>query len=120
MTRGGALITARTRWSCPTTAVASWTPPWRPRWALREVTAAIDSPVLVDGGIRRGVDVLRALALGADAVLIGRLYLWGLAVAGSDGVRDVLGQLRRELHEVMTLSGCPTLQDITTDLLTPA
>ncbi len=75
--------------------------------ALREVAAAIASPVLVDGGIRRGVDVLRALALGADAVLIGRPYLWGLAVAGSHGVRDVLAQLRRELHEAMTLSGCP-------------
>lgn len=88
--------------------------------ALQEVSAAIDDPVLVDGGIRRGVDVLRARALGADAVLIGRPYLWGLAVAGADGVRDVLEQLRRELHEAMTLSGCPTLEDITADLLAPA
>ncbi len=87
--------------------------------ALQEVAAAIEAPVLVDGGIRRGVDVLRALALGAEAVLIGRPYLWGLAVAGSEGVRDVLGRLRRELHEAMTLSGCPTLDDITADLVAP-
>lgn len=85
--------------------------------ALQEVAAAINAPVLVDGGIRSGVDVLRALALGADAVLVGRPYLWGLAVAGADGVRDVLGRLRSDLHEAMTLTGCPTLESITADLL---
>ena len=88
--------------------------------ALREVAAAIDAPVLVDGGIRRGVDVVRALAMGADAVLIGRPYLWGLAAAGPQGVRNVLGHLRAELHEAMTLTGCRTLADITADLLGPA
>jgi 4-hydroxymandelate oxidase len=88
--------------------------------ALQEVAVAINAPVLVDGGIRSGVDVLRALALGADAVLIGRPYLWGMALAGSHGVRDVLARLRSELQEAMTLTGCPTLESITADMLAPA
>ena len=50
--------------------------------------------VYVDGGIRRGTDILKALALGARAVLVGRPVLWGLAVRGADGVRDVLDHLR--------------------------
>ncbi len=89
-------------------------------YALREVAAAIDAPVLVDGGIRSGLDVLRALALGADAVLIGRPYLWGLATAGQNGVCNVLTRLRTDLHEVMTLTGCPTIHDITDDLIASA
>ncbi|AUG76122.1 Hydroxymandelate oxidase [Kitasatospora sp. MMS16-BH015] len=63
-------------------------------------------PVLVDGGIRSGVDVLRALALGASAVLIGRPALWGLAVGGAAGVRRVLALLARELEDGLALSGC--------------
>jgi 4-hydroxymandelate oxidase len=62
-------------------------------------------PVLLDGGIRRGTDVLKALSLGADAVLIGRPYLWGLAVAGSAGVTAVLEILRKELSIAMALCG---------------
>lgn len=62
-------------------------------------------PVLLDGGIRRGTDVLKALALGADAVLIGRPYLWGLAVAGSAGVVSVVEILRKELSIAMALCG---------------
>jgi 4-hydroxymandelate oxidase len=62
-------------------------------------------PVLLDGGIRRGTDVLKALALGADAVLIGRPYLWGLAVAGSAGVVSVIEILRKELSIAMALCG---------------
>lgn len=68
--------------------------------------------VLMDGGIRRGADVLKALALGARAVLIGRPYLWGLAAAGEQGVRDVLGILRAELELAMALAGRPTAADI--------
>jgi 4-hydroxymandelate oxidase len=69
-------------------------------------------PVLMDGGIRRGTDVLKALALGASAVLIGRPYLWGLAADGETGVRRVLDLLRAELELAMGLAGCPSLAAI--------
>ena len=74
-------------------------------------------PVLVDGGLRRGTDVLKALALGADAVLIGRPVLWGLANAGAAGVAHVLRLLRDELEIAMALTGCVTLADATAALL---
>lgn len=74
-------------------------------------------PVLVDGGIRRGVDVLRALALGASAVLVGRPVLWGLAAGGEAGVRRMLEILRRELDLAMALAGCPTIESISRDLV---
>jgi 4-hydroxymandelate oxidase len=69
-------------------------------------------PVLVDGGIRRGTDVLKALALGASAVLIGRPYLYGLAVDGAPGVTRVVNILRREFEMAMALSGRPSLAAI--------
>ena len=69
-------------------------------------------PVLVDGGIRRGTDVVKALALGATAVLVGRPYVYGLAVAGADGVRAVIEILRRELELAMALLGRATLREI--------
>jgi len=69
-------------------------------------------PVLVDGGIRRGAHVLTALGLGAQAVLIGRPVLWGLATGGEQGVRDVLALLRAELELAMALSGKPTIASI--------
>jgi len=68
--------------------------------------------VLVDGGVRRGTDILKALALGARAVLIGRPYIWGLAVAGEEGVKRVLSILRFELELAMALAGCPAVADI--------
>jgi len=70
---------------------------------VREVNGRI--PVLFDSGIRRGADVFKALALGARAVLLGRLYMWGLAVAGEAGVRDVLLNLAADLDLTMALSG---------------
>jgi 4-hydroxymandelate oxidase len=87
--------------------------------ALPEVAEAVAGrvPVVVDGGIRRGTDVLKALALGADLVAIGRPYLWGLAAAGDDGVRRVITLLNEELSLAMALAGCPTLADIDPDLL---
>jgi 4-hydroxymandelate oxidase len=78
-----------------------------------------DVEVLMDGGVRRGTDVLKALALGARAVLVGRPVLWGLAHSGEAGVRFVLETLRRELDLAMALSGSPTLDAITPDLLSP-
>jgi len=71
-----------------------------------------DLPLLVDGGIRRGSDVFKALALGARAVLIGRPVLYGLAHAGAQGVAHVLRLLRDELEMTQTLCGCRTLEDI--------
>jgi 4-hydroxymandelate oxidase len=69
-------------------------------------------PVLVDGGIRRGTDVLKALAFGAAAVQIGRPYLWGLGAAGADGVARVVAILRKEFELAMMLAGRPTLASI--------
>ena len=69
-------------------------------------------PVLLDGGVRRGTDVIKALALGARAVLIGRPYLYGLSVGGAAGVAQVLGILRGEFEMAMKLSGCRTLGEI--------
>jgi 4-hydroxymandelate oxidase len=74
-------------------------------------------PILVDGGIRRGTDVFKAIALGADAVLIGRPYVFGLANAGAMGVSHVLRLLRDELEIAMALCGCATLADINADAL---
>lgn len=92
--------------------------------SLPAVAEAIDgrAAVLVDGGIRRGVDVLRAIALGADAVMIGRPVLWALAVGGEAGVRRMLALLHREIDLAMALAGCPDIASITRDLLmrTPA
>lgn len=76
--------------------------------------------ILVDGGIRRGVDVLRALALGAHAVLIGRPVLWGLTVGGESGVRRTLELLRHEFSVAMALAGCASVADITADLVSRA
>jgi len=87
--------------------------------ALPRVVAALDGriPVLVDGAIRRGGDVVKALALGARAVLVGRPVLWGLAVDGADGVRRMLQRLRYELEMTMALCGTPRLADIDAGLL---
>ena len=89
---------------------------------LPEVVEAVGGrvPVLVDGGIRRGTDVVKALALGADAVLVGRPLIWGLAVDGQAGVTDVLGILRLELENAMALCGCRTIAEITSSLVRPA
>ncbi|WP_077037723.1 alpha-hydroxy acid oxidase [Pelomonas sp. KK5] len=74
-------------------------------------------PLLVDGGIRRGTDVLKAIALGADAVLLGRPYVHALAAAGALGVAHALRLLRDELEIAMALSGCRTLADAGPPLL---
>ena len=75
--------------------------------------------IYVDGGIRRGSDVLKAIALGARAMLVGRPILWGLAVNGEQGARHVLEILKRELDEAMLLCGCTRLKDIGRWVLEP-
>jgi 4-hydroxymandelate oxidase len=90
---------------------------WPAVKALRGIRAEVGPtvPVLVDGGIRRGTDVFKAIAMGASAVLIGRPYIYALATAGALGVAHLLRSLREELEIGMALSGCRTLSDITAD-----
>ncbi len=76
--------------------------------------------VLVDGGIRRGWDVAKALALGADAVLVGRQILWGLVEGGEAGAEAVLRQLLAEFDNALALSGCPRAQDLDGSFVQPA
>lgn len=78
-----------------------------------------DVPLLVDGGIRRGTDVLKAMALGANAVLLGRPYVHALAASGALGVAHALRLLRDELEIAMALSGCKTLADAGPALIWP-
>ena len=87
--------------------------------ALPEVVAAVNGkiPVLMDGGIRRGTDILKALALGAKAILIGRPYVWGLAAFGQVGVQRVVELLRAELVLSMGLAGKPNLASIDRSLV---
>jgi 4-hydroxymandelate oxidase len=82
--------------------------------ALPEVVDAVAGrvPVLVDGGVRRGTDVLVGLSLGASAVLVGRPAAWGLAVGGAEGVAAVLAILREGFVNAMALSGCRRVEDI--------
>jgi isopentenyl diphosphate isomerase/L-lactate dehydrogenase-like FMN-dependent dehydrogenase len=82
--------------------------------ALEEVVEAVDgrAEVLLDGGVRRGTDALKALALGARAVLIGRAMVWGLAAAGEDGVTDVLRLLQKEVELGLALLGCASPADV--------
>jgi isopentenyl diphosphate isomerase/L-lactate dehydrogenase-like FMN-dependent dehydrogenase len=77
-------------------------------------------PVLMDGGVRRGTDVLKAIALGATMVFVGKAAAWGLAVDGEDGVARVLEILREELENAMILSGCHSVSEITPELVTRA
>ena len=88
--------------------------------ALPEVVQAVrgEVPVLLDGGVRRGTDVLKALCLGASGVLIGRPYLYALAVGGADGIRGMLEMLREEITLSMSLLGARRLTDLNQDLLT--
>src|SRR2546423_1036580 len=88
--------------------------------ALPEVVQAVgrEVPVLMDGGVRRGTDVLKALCLGAQGVLIGRPFLYALAVGGADGVSQMLAMLRQEIELSMSLLGVRRLHELTEDFLT--
>ncbi len=90
--------------------------------ALPEVAAKVAGriPILMDGGIRRGTDVLKALALGAQAVLIGRPYLFGLSAGGAEGVTRVVNILRREFEMAMALTGRTSVAEIDASVLWPS
>jgi isopentenyl diphosphate isomerase/L-lactate dehydrogenase-like FMN-dependent dehydrogenase len=87
--------------------------------ALPGVVDAVgsDLPILFDSGIRRGADIFRALALGAKAVLVGRPYMWGLALNGADGIREVMQRILADFDITMTLCGCRTLNDVNREML---
>ncbi|MGC1450358.1 MAG: lactate 2-monooxygenase [Candidatus Sulfotelmatobacter sp.] len=90
--------------------------------ALPAIAGAIGNriPVLFDSGIRYGADAIKALALGARAVLLGRLYVWGLAIAGEQGVRDVVQNFLADLDLTMGLSGFRSVKELDKSILTPA
>jgi L-lactate dehydrogenase (cytochrome) len=87
--------------------------------ALPKVVDAVQGgvPVFMDGGIRSGLDVLKALALGAKACFVGRAWAYALGAAGESGVRDMLDILREELRVAMILTGCSDVNRATPDLL---
>ena len=87
--------------------------------ALKEIADAVAgrAELYVDGGIRRGTDIVKALALGARAVLVARPVIWGLALDGAEGVRSVLDHLRVELVRAMALCGAARLDQISSDLV---
>ena len=86
---------------------------------LSEIAAEVGDQieVLVDGGIRRGTDVVKALALGARGVLLGRPYVWGLAADGQAGVTKVLQMLRDEVELALALCGCPRFETVSAALV---
>ena len=86
---------------------------------LEEIVQVVDGrlEVFMDGGVRRGRDVLKALALGARAVLIGRPYAWGLATAGEAGVHRVLEIFREEVRNTLVTCGCARISDVDKKLL---
>ena len=87
--------------------------------SLPEVVDAVNGhfPVIVDSGFRRGTDIIKALAIGADAIAIGRPYLWGLGAFGQEGVETVLDILTRELEIVMRQASTTRIDEITRDLI---
>lgn len=88
-------------------------------WVLPEIVEAVEGkiPVLVDGGIRTGYDVFKALGLGASAVLIGRPFVTTVYGGGAEGVGVYVNKLRAELSDAMEMTGCATLADITPDVI---
>eukprot|EP01135_Chromosphaera_perkinsii_P005532 Nk52_evm81s352 gene=Nk52_evmTU81s352 len=89
---------------------------------LPEISKAVADrcEIYVDGGVRRGTDVLKAIALGARAVFVGRPVLWGLSTKGQKGVEEIFAMLREELEMAMLLSGCENMHDINGDLVKTA
>lgn len=71
----------------------------------------------MDSGVRHGTDIVKALSLGADMVFLGRPIIWGLAVAGQDGVEKVLGIIKHELSNAMMMCGIPTIAGLNSDII---
>lgn len=88
--------------------------------ALPAARSATALPLLVDSGFRRGTDIVKAIALGASAVLLGRATLYGLAAAGETGVRDVLAMLKREIDCTLAQIGCARMSELSPDVLAPS
>ena len=89
-----------------------------PLQVLAETRSKITQPILIDSGYRRGSDVVKALALGANSVLLGRATLYGLAAKGQEGVADVIKILKAEVDNTLAQIGCPRVQDLTPNYLT--
>jgi isopentenyl diphosphate isomerase/L-lactate dehydrogenase-like FMN-dependent dehydrogenase len=89
---------------------------------LAEVVDAVNGkvPVLMDGGVRRGGDIIKAVALGARAILIGRPYLWGLGAFGQEGVQRVIELLHGEVRIALALSGAGSLSALNRSFIRPA
>ncbi len=105
--------------SCPTMVAGSSTAPCRPPARSRQSPVPIAGriPVLVDGGVRSGLDVVRMLALGADFVLLGRAWAYALAGGGEAGVAHVLKLIEAEMRTAMALTGCTNLREIDRNML---
>lgn len=88
-----------------------------PLEVLAETAASVDAPVLVDSGFRRGADVVKALCMGADAVLLGRATLYGLAARGEAGVHEVLSLLKADIDRTLAQIGCPSVQALSREYL---
>ncbi|XP_046818746.1 peroxisomal (S)-2-hydroxy-acid oxidase GLO1 [Vespa crabro] len=86
---------------------------------LPEIVNAVKDKIEIymDGGIRQGIDVFKALALGANMVFIGRPMLWGLCYAGEKGALNILEMMKKEIDQVFTLTGCTTIKDVTSDMV---
>ena len=86
---------------------------------LEEIVEVVDKQleVFIDGGIRRGSDVVKALALGAKAVMVGRPYVWALAAAGESGVSHAIEMLRDELDRALAISGCSRISEVDRSLV---
>ena len=110
---------ASPRSRCPTTAATTWTARPATIRLLKPVADAVGDQieVLLDGGIRRGSDVVKALALGARAVMIGRAYLWGLAANGQAGVENVLDVLRSGIDSALLGMGLSSIEELRPELL---
>jgi lactate 2-monooxygenase len=89
--------------------------------ALPAIASAVEGriPILLDSGIRSGADAFKALALGATAVLLGRPYVYGLAIAGYQGVREVIENFTADFELTMALAGCRSIKEIGPDALVP-
>ena len=114
LTRAAPSTSARTGSSCPTTAAASWTAPWPPSDLIAPVRDAVGPSVslLVDSGVRHGADVVTALALGADAAVLGRAYVYGLMAGGEAGVDRAVALIGEQFKRTLQLLGVSSVAEL--------